>query len=148
MAVTAKIFGLFISSLANKEVDWNSDVPKCMLTTATYTPNQDTHQYKSDVTNEVTGTGYTAGGATLANPTITYTAGTNVLKLDADDASWAASSITLPVSGSAIVYDSTPATDATRPLACYQTTDTQVQSTNGTFTVAWHADGIIAITVA
>jgi hypothetical protein len=148
MAVTAKCYGLFFSSLANKEIDWNTDTIKCMLTTNTYTPDQDTHQYKSSVTNEVTGTNYVAGGATLANPTITYTAGTNVLKLDADDASWATSTITLPASGSAIVYDSSPGADASRPLVCYQTTDAQVASTAGTFTVAWHADGIVAITVA
>jgi hypothetical protein len=148
MAVTAKAFGLFFSSLANKEVDWNTDTIRCMLTGSGYTPAQDTHQYKSDVTSELTGTGYTAAGAALANPTITYTAGTNKLKLDADDASWASSSITLPVNGSAIVYDASPGTDATRPLVCYQTTDAQVASTKGTFTVAWHADGIVEITVA
>lgn len=148
MAVTAKAYGLFFQSLANKEVDFNSDVIKCMLTTATYTPAQDTHQYKSDVTNEVTGTGYTAGGATLASPSITYTAGTNVLMLDAGDATWTSSTITLPANGSAVVYDSSPATDATRPLICYQTTDTQVASTSGTFSVQFDAAGIVAITVA
>lgn len=148
MAVTAKAYGLFFRSLANKEVDWDSDTLKCMLTTATYTPDQDAHQYKSDVSNEVTGTGYTAGGATLASPTVTYTGATNVLMLDAGDATWSSSSITLPANGSAVIYDSTPATDATRPLICYQTTDTQVQSTSGTFTVQFSASGLVAITVS
>ena len=149
MAVVAKLYGGFILASWNKELDLNTDVIKCMLVGSGYTPNQDTHDYLDDVVaNELTGTGYSAGGATLANPTITYTAGTNVAKFDADDASWASSSITLPVNGSAIVYDSSPGTDATRPLICYQQTDTQVQSTNGTFSVAWHADGIAAITLA
>lgn len=148
MAVTAKAFGLFFLSLANREVDFNSDVIKCSLHTATYVPDQDTHQYKSSAGSEVVGTGYTAGGATLTNPTITYTAATNVLMLDADDAVWANSTITLPVNGSAVVYDSTPATDATRPLVCYQTTDTQVASTSGEFRVAWSASGIVQITVS
>lgn len=148
MAVTAAAFGLFFKSLANKEVDWDSDTLKCMLTTATYTPAQDTHQYKSDVTSEVTGTGYTAGGASLASPTVTYTAGSNVLMLDAGDASWTSSTITLPANGSAVIYDSTPATDATRPLICYQTTDTEVSSTSGTFTVQFSASGIVTITVS
>lgn len=148
MAVTAKLYGKFFNACFNKEVDWNSDTIKAMMTTASYTPDQDTHDYKDDVTNEVTGTGYSAGGATLANPTITYTGATNKCVLDADDASWSSSSITLPVSGSVVVYDSSPASDATRPLCCYQTTDTQVQSTSGTFTVQWSASGIVEVTVA
>lgn len=40
-----------------------TDSFKCMLTTSAYTENRDTHTKRSDVTNEVTGTGYTAGGA-------------------------------------------------------------------------------------
>lgn len=148
MAVTAKLYGGFFTALCNKEIDWNSDTIKAMMTTASYTPNQDTHDYKDDVTNEVSGTGYSAGGATLANCTITYTGATNKLKLDADDASWSSSTITLPISGSVIVYDSSPGSDSTRPLVCYMTTDTAVASTAGTFTVAWHADGIVEITLA
>ena len=35
--------------------------------------------FKSSITNEVaSGNGYTTGGATLSNKTLTYTAGTNV----------------------------------------------------------------------
>jgi hypothetical protein len=56
MAVTALVYGGFLQSLANKEIDLDTDVLKVMLCTSTYTPNQDTHKYKSSVTNEVTGT--------------------------------------------------------------------------------------------
>lgn len=148
MAVTAKMYGGFLTASFNKEIDWNTDAIKAMMTTASYTPDQDTHDYKNDVTNEVTGTNYTAGGATISNCTITYTAGTNKLKLDGDDVSWASSTITLPISGSVVVYDSSPGADSSRPLVCYMTTDTQVASTSGTFTVQWHADGICEITIA
>ena len=147
MAVTAKLYGGFVTALCNKEIDWNSDSIKAMLTTNTYVPDQDTHDYENDVTNEVTGTGYSAGGVTLANCTITYTGATNKLKLDADDASWASSTITLPANGSVVVYDGTPGTDATRPLVCYQTTDTAVSTTAGTFTIQWHVDGIVEFTL-
>jgi Flp pilus assembly protein TadG len=37
---------------------------KCMLVTSSYTPNRATHTRRNQVTNEVTGTGYTAGGQT------------------------------------------------------------------------------------
>jgi hypothetical protein len=86
MAVTALVYGGFLQSLANKEIDLDTDVLKVMLCTSTYTPNQDTHRYKSSVTNEVTGTGYTATGAALGSVVVSYTGATNVLMLDAADA--------------------------------------------------------------
>ncbi|KKM82274.1 hypothetical protein LCGC14_1321230 [marine sediment metagenome] len=143
--VTAKIFGLLFTSLWNKEIDFDTDVIKVMLTTLTYVPAQDTHDYKDDVTNEVTGTGYTATGATLASKTVTYTAGTNKHTLDAADVTWSASTITARI---AVIYDSTPATDPTRPLISYQDFITDQSSSGGDFTIQWNASGIIEITVA
>ncbi len=43
-------------------INYNADTFKVMLLTATATPNKDTWSRRSDVTNEVSGTGYTAGG--------------------------------------------------------------------------------------
>ena len=146
MAVTARVFSLIFTAAFNKEVDLIDDVIKAMATTVTYVPNQDTHDYKDDVTNEVSFTGYTAGGATLANDTITYTAGTNKWKYDADDVVW-----TVTGSGTVriiVVYDSTPATDATRPLICYQESSIDVTATDDTLTVQWHADGLVEITIS
>ena len=145
MAVTAFVFPLVFTAAFNKEIDLLDDAIKCALTTSTYAVDQDTHDYFSDVTNEVVGTGYTAGGATLANDTITYTAGTNVWKYDADDTSWTTATITARF---AVVYDSTPATDATRPLICYQNFGADVVSTAGTFLITWNASGIFTITAS
>jgi hypothetical protein len=128
----------------NKEIDWDTDVIKVMLTTSTYTPDQDTHDYKDDVTDEVTGTGYTATGETLGSKTVTYTAGTNKWVLDAADVTWAASTIT---ARTAVVYDSSPGTDGTRPLICYQQSDSDIVSTAGNFVIQWAAAGIVEITV-
>jgi hypothetical protein len=145
MAVTAFVYGNALLNAWDKKMDWNSDAIKVALTTSSYTPNQDTHDFFNDVTNEVSGTGYTAGGATIANCTLTYTAGTNTLKLDGDDVSWTTSTITARY---AVVYDSTPGTAATNPLICYIDFGADVVSTAGTFTIAWHADGIVTQTVA
>jgi hypothetical protein len=144
VAVTAKLYGKFFLACMNKEVDLPDDTIKTMLTTSTYTPDQDVHDYKDDVTNEVTGTGYSAGGATLANDVLTYTAGTNVIMYDADDATWASSTIT---ARTAVVYDDSPATAGTKPLICYQQSDADISSTGGEFRVAWNASGIFTITV-
>ncbi len=143
--VTGKLYGLLFTSLWNKEIDYDTDIIKVMLTTSTYVPAQDTDDYKDNVTNEVSGTGYTATGETLTSKTVTYTAGTNVHKLDAADTTWSASSITARI---AVVYDSSPATDATRPLIGYQDFITDRTSDAGDFTIQWDAAGIVEITVA
>jgi hypothetical protein len=145
MAVSAKVYGGFLLSLVNKEINLNSDTLKVMLCTSTYTPDQDTHRYKSSITNEVSGTGYTTTGATLASVVVSYTGATNVLMLDAADTTWTTSTITARY---AVVYDSTPATDATRPLICYVDFGADVVSTAGSFTITWDAAGIATVTAA
>jgi hypothetical protein len=145
MAVTAFWYGPAFLSVFNKEVDIDTDTLKCMLTTSTYTPNQDTHRYKSSVTNEVSGTGYTAGGVTLTNVVQSYTGATNVWAFDADDASWTNASFTARY---AVVYDSTPATDATRPLLTYVDFGGDQTVNGANFTVQWDAAGIAKVTVS
>lgn len=145
MAASAKMYGLALKSFSNREIDWDSDTIKVMLCTSSYTPNQDTHQYKSDITAEVTGTGYTAGGATLTGCTSTYNAGTNTLTLDAGDVSWPNSTI---VARYAVIYDASPASDATRPLIGYVDFDQNISTTAGTFSIVWDAAGIVTLTAA
>lgn len=144
MAVTAFVFGLAQQSLTSGEINWGSDTIKVMLTTSTYSPNQDTHRYKSDVTNEVVGTGYTAGGATLTGKTNTYNGGTNTQTLDAADTSWANSTIT---ARRAFVYKDT-GTAATSPLICAIDFGADVSTTGGTFSVVYDAAGIVTLTAS
>lgn len=145
MAVSAKLYGLGLKSMASGLMDLSSDTLKVMLCTSSYTPDQDAHQFKSSVTNEVSGTGYTAGGATLGSVTLTYTAGTNTLAFDAADVTWSTSTITARY---AVVYDSTPGTDATDPLICYVDFGADVSSTAGNFTITWDAAGIATLAAA
>jgi hypothetical protein len=140
MAVTSKVYGNFMLKALNKEIDWDTDTIKVMLCTSTYTPDQDTHIYKSSVTNESSGTGYTAGGATLANKTIAYDAATNTVKLDADDVTWSNSTITARY---AVIYDDSPSTDATKPLIAYIDFGADQSSLNGNFQIVWDAAGIV-----
>jgi hypothetical protein len=115
---------------------------KVMLCTSTYTPNQNTHSVKADVTNEVVGAGYTAGGAelTAASKTVSYS--TLVTTFDAPDVVWSDSTITARY---AIVYD---ATTAGNPLILWVDFGEDKISSAGTFTITWHADGIFTVTVA
>ena len=145
MAVTAVLYGAFVSKALNKEVDWDTDSIKVALCTSSYVPAQDTHDYFNDITNEVTGTGYTAGGTALANKTATYTAGTNTWKFDADDTVWSTSTITARY---AILYDASGGTAATNPLIGYVDFGADVSSSGGSFTITWDAAGIFTITVS
>jgi len=141
--MASKMYGQMLSKALNKEIDYDTDAIKVLLVGSTYVPNQDTHVYRSDVTGEVTGTGYTAGGITLAGKTVTYDAANNVIMLDANDVAWANSTITARY---AVVYDDT-GTAATSPLLGYVDFGSDQSSTNGSFTITWDATGIFRITV-
>jgi len=143
--MASKLYGNFLLKALNKEVDFDTDTIKVALLTSSYTPNQDTHDYFNDVsTYEVTGTGYTAGGITLASKTATYDSGTNVIVLDAADVTWSSSTITARY---AVVYDST-GTSSTSALIGYVDFGSDQSSTNGNFTITWDSTGIVRITVA
>lgn len=144
--MASKMYGQFLSKALNKEVDYDSDTIKVALVSSAYTPNQDTHDYWDDVvTNEVSGTGYTAGGLTLAGKTVTYDSANNVVVLDANDAVWASSTITARY---AVVYDDSGATNAQKVLIGYVDFGSDQSSTNGNFTVTWDATGIARFTIA
>lgn len=149
MAVTAFWYGKALCNLVGGEtagetraVDYLSDTIKVMLCTASYVPAQDTHEFKSDITNEVSGTGYSAGGATLSNKTVTYTAGTNTCALDADDVTWSASTITARY---AVIYDDTPVGDTNKPVLGYVDFGQDMASSNGAFTLQWASGGILTL---
>lgn len=145
MSVTAFWYAKAFVNLATraKDIDIDTNDIKCMLTTNSYTPNQDTHEDKADVTNEVTGDGYTAGGATLASKSFANTL--NVVKFDADDVTWANATIT---ARRAVLYDDSGATDADKALLLWVDFGEDKSSSNGDFKIEWNAAGIATITPA
>jgi hypothetical protein len=143
--MASKLYGNFLLKALNKEVDFDSDTIKVGLLSSSYTPDQDVHDYWNDVsTYEVSGTGYTAGGSTLASKTATYDSANNVIVLDAADTTWASSTITARY---AVIYDST-GTSSTSALIGYVDFGSDQSSTNGNFTITWDSTGIVRITVA
>lgn len=145
MAVSAFWFGLGLKSIVEGKVNYTADTMNVMLCTSVFAPNQDTMQFKTDVTSEAVGTGYTAGGQTLTSKTDSYNGATNTITLAAANTSWPASTITARY---AVIYDATPATDATRPLLGYVDFGADVVSTNGAFTITWSASGILTLVAA
>jgi hypothetical protein len=143
--MASKLYGQFLVKALNKEVDFDSDTIKVALLSSSYTPDQDAHDYFNDVSStEVTGTGYTTGGATLASKTVTYDSANNVIVLDAADVTWSSSTITARY---AVVYDAT-GTSSTSALIGYVDFGSDQSSTNGNFTITWDSTGIVRLTVA
>jgi hypothetical protein len=138
---TAHFYDCYWQSLNNKEINLLSDTIKLMLTTNAYVPNRGTDRYQSAVTNEVVGTGYTAGGATVGS--IANAIASNVYTITGANVSWPSSTFTTRIG---VLYDSTPATAATRPLIGFVDFTTDQSPSNGTLSVTWNASGIGTVT--
>lgn len=140
--VLASLFGLGwqkqIEGSTGKFV-WSSDTFKVSLSTSTFSPNVDTMDFFNDVTNEVTGTGYTSGGATLASKTSTYDTATDQVRLDAADTSWTTSTITARY---AVVWYDTAGASSTDPILGLVNFESDVSTTAGTLQITWDATGI------
>ena len=111
----------------------NHDI-KVMLSDSSITPDQANAEIPADVVNEVVGTGYVAGGKSLANKLL-FTSGDTVV-FDADDVLWATSTIT---ARHAHIYDATA-----NLLIGFISADADVSSTSGDFTIPWDPLGIIS----
>lgn len=146
MAVTAKWYGVPIKNQydGTAVVDWNTDTIKAALTTSSYAPAQDTDDFFNDVTNEITGTGYTAGGATLGSATATYDTTSNEIRLDAADTQWTSSSFT---ARNTVIYKST-GTASTSPLVSYIDFGGDETVSSGTFTIQYDSTGVAKITAS
>ena len=136
-----KLFGLFTRNIS--DIDFVTDSIKVALCTNAYSPDQDAHEFFSDVTNEVVGVGYVSGGKLLENKTETYTALTNTTKWDADDTQWPASTITARY---AVLYKTT-GNPATSPLIAYYDFEVDKSGVLVTFKITWSAAGLINLVV-
>lgn len=124
-------------------VDLLADTIKLALfTNSITTPNYATNTAYGAApfnANEVSGTGYTAGGAALANDTITESSGD--LVYDADDTSWTSSTFSSVRGG--LLYDDTITTPTADPGVAGITFGADYSVTSGTFTVQYAATGIV-----
>lgn len=127
------IYDSFFDDLGKNNIKVTVDTFKMLLVTSTYAPNKGTHAKRSDVTNEVTGTGYTSGGQTV---TLTQTNDTTNHRLDITigaPAGWTSSTIT---ARAAVVYKSRGGASSADELVCYLDFGADITSTAGTFSVS------------
>lgn len=134
------IFNSFKRDIMNGSIDLDTDIINVMLVTSTYVPNIDTHTKRSDITNEVVGTGYTAGGSGLATKTVTVDNVGDKGVFDAADLSWTTSTIT---ARGAVIYKARGGASTADELIAYIDFGTDQISSSGAFTITWNAGGII-----
>ena len=138
MAMASGVYGPFLRDAINnaKAFALNaSDVVKYEVVADAYTPNFDTHVTETDITNEVTGTGYTTGGETLGSPTFAIASG--FATFDGTDVSL--STTTLANVRGVVLFDNTV---AGLPLLAAVTFGADYSTTAGTFAITWNASGI------
>lgn len=129
----------FKVALLDGEMDFSSDTSqsfKIALYTSSATLDADTAVYST--TNEASGTGYTAGGATLTiatNPKSDTTTSGTVAYLDFSDAAWTSSSIT---ARGALIYKS----GGTTPSVAVLDFGSDKTSSSSTFTVTFPTSAV------
>lgn len=145
MAVTATVYNNYkLKCIDNStKIALGTDTIKVALVTSSYTPDIDTHDFWDDVSaNEASGTGYTAGGATLANPTVAVVGASDLAKFDADDVVWTISSALS--ARYAVIYKAT-GTASTSPLIAYIDLGATYSLASGTLTLTWSVSGILTV---
>lgn len=144
MAITAHMYGQFLSAMAGKTVNLNSDAVKVMLASASYTPNQATDAFQSALgANEISGTGYTAGGTALTGTSLTNAA--NVLTLAAANTAWPTATFTARY---AVIVDTQPGSAATNPLIGYIDFGANQSPSGVTFQINWTSGQVFQITAS
>jgi hypothetical protein len=124
------IYNSAVDDMARGAIDFDTDTFKVMLVSSSYNADKDTHDKRNDVTNEVSGTGYTAGGVTSVC-TVTKDTTNDRVTLSFAAVSWASSTIT---ARGAVIYKST-GTASNDNLVAYNDFGSDVASASGTFTV-------------
>jgi hypothetical protein len=125
------IYNSAVDDMARGAIDFDTDTFKVMLVTSIYTPNKDTHDKRDDVTNEVSGTGYTAGGVTSAC-TVTKDTANDRVTLSFAAVNWATSTIT---ARAAVIYKSRGGAASSDELVCYVDFGGDVSSSSATFSL-------------
>jgi hypothetical protein len=114
------------------DIDLNTDTFKILLVTSSYTPNQATHDFRDDVTNEVTGTGYTAGGATLASVTAATTAANSWGSTWAASTAYTVGQVRRPTTGNGFLYRAITAGTSAASEPTWPTTKGDTVTDSGT----------------
>lgn len=115
-----------------------------MLVTSSYTPSQGADAFASTPqAHEVTGTGYTAGGAALTSVVLADTG--DVFTLSAANTTWTTATFTARY---AIIYDAQSGSLSTDPLIGYVDFGADQSPAGVNFQIQWSAGQVLQFTAA
>lgn len=112
-------------------IDFDTDTFKMMLVTSTYSASK-SHSKRSDITNEVTGVGYTAGGNACSVSVAAVDNVNNDVEISFTVTSWTSATIT---ARAGVIYKSRGGAASADELVGYVDFLSDIASTNGTFAV-------------
>lgn len=125
------IYNSCIRDASVGNIDFDTDTFKMMLVTSTYTASK-SHAKRSDITNEVSGTGYTAGGNAAACTVAATDNVNNDVEITFSITSWTSATIT---ARAGVIYKSRGGLATADELVGYVDFTSDTTSTNGTFAV-------------
>lgn len=125
------IYNRALELWARGSIDFDTDTFKVLLTTSSYAENKDTHDFRDDVTNEASGTGYTAGGASVT-VTVALDTVNDRVDMTLGGTTWPTSTIT---ARKAIYYKSRGGAASADELVAVNDFGSDVISSAGTFTL-------------
>ncbi len=133
-----------MEALLSGEIDLVDDTIKAALVDSNYSPDQDNEQYFDEISDEISGTGYTAGGQALRGKTLLKDSTLKRVDFNATHLTWVTA--TISAAHGVVLYKDT-GTAATSPLLCYLDLEADYGSTGEDFTVEWPDVGIFSVPV-
>jgi hypothetical protein len=127
-------------------VEYDTDTLKVALMATAHNEDHNEQFWSEISADEISGTGYAAGGYTLVSKTITDVPGNGEGQFDAADPSWG--TVPSPASFSAyyaVLYKDTGVA-ATSPLIASWDFGGVKTVTSGTFTIQWGSEGVLNFT--
>lgn len=153
MAVTAHVFPQFAIGLGLSDIAMTGGTYKVALSNAAgpvtlastgVSTAKLFADWTANVAAEITGTGYTAGGATVSTPTFAAGGANNSVATwtSASNPSWSAATFT---ASQAVFYESSA---STYQLICFWDFGGAVSVTSGTFTLTISGSGLLTATAS
>lgn len=138
----AVIYNHFKEQLLVGAINCSGDTFKMILLDSLYTFSADGNLGLADINSrEITGSGYTAGGATLAGQTVLQRDSVDNVRFDGNDVAW--TNLGTDVIRHAVLYDDTPTTPVADPLCIHW--EIATNSNGGNYTLQFGASGILVL---
>lgn len=142
-----KVYGAGLQRLADGTIDWDDNSTttiKVALMNNSHTFNDDHDAWDDISANEVSGTGYPAGGVAVANRSVVHDTVNDRAELDGDNATF--SSVDGFTAYSAVVYLDSGTPSTSYLIAHFDdASEFPVTANGGDITINWNAEGIVQL---